>query len=229
MKLRPRQPFHPRSLGQTARAIPVSYTHLDVYKRQIRAYARERNVACLVRTKNMDHGFVRMDKLRVQQILMNIMSNAVKFSHEGGTVELDIECRELSGGRACDKFVKMCIRDSWEADHFVACMKAEDYDCAGVEDKLAKFISGLHTDFEFVSRIGVYAVDDPELDVSLMCDRALLALKSTKDDYSRRTAVYNESMRAALIEEQEIVGEMDRALEKRLSLIHIYTKQRMIS
>ena len=46
-----------------------------------------------------------MDKLRVQQILMNIMSNAVKFSHEGGTVELDIECRELSGGRACDKFV----------------------------------------------------------------------------------------------------------------------------
>lgn len=71
----------------------------------IRAYARERNVACLVRTKNMDHGFVRMDKLRVQQILMNIMSNAVKFSHEGGTVELDIECRELSGGRACDKLV----------------------------------------------------------------------------------------------------------------------------
>ena len=109
----------------------------------------------------------------------------------------------------------------WEADHFVACMKAEDYDCAGVEDKLAKFISGLHTDFEFVSRIGVYAVDDPELDVSLMCDRALLALKSIKDDYSRRTAFYNESMRASLIEEQEIVGEMDRALEKRQFVVYL--------
>ncbi|MDO4560975.1 MAG: transporter substrate-binding domain-containing protein [bacterium] len=71
----------------------------------LRAYAREKNVSIAVSKKNIEHGFVKIDKLRVQQILMNIMSNAVKFSPDGGRVELDIERCEQNGRTVCDKFV----------------------------------------------------------------------------------------------------------------------------
>ena len=109
----------------------------------------------------------------------------------------------------------------WEADHFVTCMAADDFDCGKIQTELVKFVSGKHPDFEFIPRIGVYEVDDPWLEVSLMCDRALLALKSIKGDYSLRAAYYDESMRASLIEEQEIVGEMDRALEKGQFVVYL--------
>lgn len=71
----------------------------------LRAYAREKNVSITVSQKNIKHGFFKIDKLRVQQILMNIMSNAVKFSPDGGRVELDIERCEQNDRTVCDKFV----------------------------------------------------------------------------------------------------------------------------
>jgi len=56
-------------------------------------------------------------------------------------------------------------------------------------------------------------VEDTTLDVSLMCDRALLALQSVKNNFTNRVAWYNGSMRDALIEEQELAAEMVAALE----------------
>lgn len=71
----------------------------------VRAYAKERNVTCSVRQKNVEHCMVKMDRIRVQQVILNIMSNAVKFSHENGTVELYIECYDRRDGVSYDKFV----------------------------------------------------------------------------------------------------------------------------
>ena len=48
---------------------------------------------------------VDIDGYQIGFIAFFDSAQAFFLSHEGGTVELDIECRELSGGRACDKFV----------------------------------------------------------------------------------------------------------------------------
>jgi signal transduction histidine kinase/ActR/RegA family two-component response regulator len=69
------------------------------------AYAKERSVSCSVSQRNLGVGFVRMDKLRVQQIILNIMSNAVKFSPVGGHVELYVECYDRQENVSRDKFV----------------------------------------------------------------------------------------------------------------------------
>ncbi len=109
----------------------------------------------------------------------------------------------------------------WEADHFVSCMPKDQFESEHVGELIAQFVSKFHADFEFVVRLGVYEVGDPKLDVALMCDRALLALRSIKNSYGTRVAYYDESMRAALMDEQEIINEMDRALEQGQFVVYL--------
>ncbi len=66
--------------------------------------------------------------------------------------------------------------------------------------------------FSIVLRFGVYQVDDIGIPVSTMCDRANLAIRSIKGKYNRYIALYDDSHRRQLLEEQEITGEMHAAL-----------------
>ena len=109
-------------------------------------------------------------------------------------------------------FDKM-IFGRWVADHFVGCMKIEDFNCNKMLEELERVIKSADFGFDIITRMGVYIVEDPSIDVSLMCDRALMALKSIKGDYSNRVAFYDEAMRANLIEEQQITNEMESALK----------------
>lgn len=100
----------------------------------------------------------------------------------------------------------------WEADHFVSCIERDRFDPENVLKRISNFVEGFFQGFKCVARLGVYVIDDPSLDVSLMCDRAMLALRSVKYSYVRQIAYYDESMRRSLIEEQEMAGEMEAAL-----------------
>ncbi len=59
---------------------------------------------------------------------------------------------------------------------------------------------------------GLYPVDDPNLSIEDMCDRATMALKSVEDSYITRFAYYTDSMLNDLMTEQRIVNEMEDAL-----------------
>ncbi len=61
--------------------------------------------------------------------------------------------------------------------------------------------------------IGRYYVDDINLSVSAMYDRAAMAKESVKGKYDKYIAVFDESMRNKLIQEQHIVSEMKTALD----------------
>ena len=56
-------------------------------------------------------------------------------------------------------------------------------------------------------------IDDTSLDVALMCDRALMALRTIKQRYNESYAYYDEVLRDKLILEQRIISEMAQALE----------------
>ena len=102
----------------------------------------------------------------------------------------------------------------WAGDHFVACMKIEDFNSNSLMNELDNVVKEARFGFDIILRMGVYVVEDTSIDVSLMCDRALLALKSIKGDYANRIAFYDEAMRASLIEEQQITVEMESALKE---------------
>lgn len=99
-----------------------------------------------------------------------------------------------------------------EADHFVFCVPADKFDpsccLADFIDHFTKF----QPNFVLSPRIGVYLIDNPALDVSLMCDRALMALRSAKNGSSQRVAYYNDSMRKLILEEQALIGDVESAL-----------------
>ena len=110
-----------------------------------------------------------------------------------------------------------------EGDHYIVCIEKSYIDM--YIEKFADFIKHAigknYPDFEIISRIGLYVVSDPELDINIMCDRALLALYSIKGTFSTSYAYYEDSMRQSLIEEQKIVKEVTLALQSDQFLLYL--------
>ncbi|MCR5685966.1 MAG: EAL domain-containing protein [Lachnospiraceae bacterium] len=109
----------------------------------------------------------------------------------------------------------------WSADHFVACLKLENFDCDRMVQLVDEASGKDDFGFEIVIRMGVYIVDEPQIDVALMCDRALLALRTIKGDYTKRVAFYDDEMRASLIEAQQITNDMENALAEGQFFIYL--------
>lgn len=102
------------------------------------------------------------------------------------------------------------------SDHFVCCLPQSECDPEGALALVDGWLKAYPVDFSFFVRLGVYDIDDPSLDVSLMTDRALMALHEAKTALQTSNLVrYNESMRDTVVKEQELVGEMAAALEAR--------------
>ncbi|RDB64522.1 PAS domain S-box protein [Gordonibacter sp. 28C] len=100
------------------------------------------------------------------------------------------------------------------ADHFVCCCPRSSFDPDALLAKFDEWFSSYRDDFTFFVRVGLYAIDDPTLDVNLMCDRALLALRSAKSGYAgSKYVLYDERLRSSVLKEQELAGEMIVALE----------------
>ncbi|MDO5574381.1 MAG: EAL domain-containing protein [bacterium] len=62
--------------------------------------------------------------------------------------------------------------------------------------------------------IGRYVVDEISLEPSAMYDRAVMAKESIKGRYDVHIAVYDAKMRDCILQEQEIAGEMKKALDE---------------
>lgn len=79
--------------------ISISRTNLqdtlDAVVHSINLKARERTVRVLTVYDAAVPEFAETDSRRLQQILYNLLGNAVKFSNEGGTVELKLEIRNV--------------------------------------------------------------------------------------------------------------------------------------
>ena len=57
----------------------------------IRAQANQHHQKFLIRTEKIMHHGIIADAVRMRQILLNILSNAVKYTPDGGSITLDIE------------------------------------------------------------------------------------------------------------------------------------------
>lgn len=81
--------------------------------------------------------------------------------------------------------------------------------------KSKDFLNGIDKAFSFpvVSHVGVYEVTERELPVSVMCDRARMAIHTIKEDYHKRIAYYDGKLRAEIVREQELIRDFDKALE----------------
>ena len=106
-----------------------------------------------------------------------------------------------------------CAR--FEADRFAICTTAEyiDENIGGIEQFLIGKDSWNCLNYPIFLHAGFCLIDDKDIPVDLLCDRANMALQEVKGNYITRWNYYNDSLKKSMLIEQELINEMDHALE----------------
>ena len=100
-------------------------------------------------------------------------------------------------------------------DSFGICVPEKHFDRKWMEEQLSGFAVREETsEYRLLIHVGVYRVTDRSLNVSVMYDRAKLAVESIQDDYHFHIAWYEESMRDRVVWNRLISGELNTALEE---------------
>lgn len=99
-----------------------------------------------------------------------------------------------------DHFVMLVPKRRFNEEAFVSAIKSK-----------MEYLSSFS--YNLVSHMGVYEVDDLTIPVSVMCDRAFLALKSIKSDYKSAVAYYNDGLRLEVLQMQTLMNELPLALK----------------
>ncbi|MGN0941557.1 MAG: EAL domain-containing protein [Selenomonadaceae bacterium] len=78
--------------------------------------------------------------------------------------------------------------------------------------------------YRIVLHFGIFPVTDHHMSVTMMCDRAMLALMKAKRDGVHDFCVYDDTMRHHIVAEQAIVNEMSEALTRGDFLLYLQPK-----
>ena len=114
-----------------------------------------------------------------------------------------------------------------DADHFALCVP---YSERVLEEMLAtshEDLAAFELSFDVVISFGVYVVSDRTLGVDAMIDRAALAQRTVKGKYLQHVAYYDEKMRDALLDEQELTSQMAGALASGQFQVYFQPKIRL--
>lgn len=119
------------------------------------------------------------------------------------------------------------ICSHFHADQFACMIECDwEYTEAMFQNACARINAQSQTQ-DIVMKWGVYHVEDREVPVEQMCDRALLAAQSIKGQYKKYFACYDDVLRRRLLLEQEIVDGMEPALAAGQFEIYLQPKYRI--
>lgn len=143
---------------------------------------------------------------------------------------------DLYGAKVGDDLLNACadiFRD--RSDNYIICGRTgpdifafllkhiDDYsnfEFSSLDSDLAEL--GINLNIQL--RHGIYMVEDKELPVSIMCDRACIAASSIKGIYGVSYKIYDEKMRQKTLDEQFIISNMKRALKNGQFKVHFQPK-----
>lgn len=100
------------------------------------------------------------------------------------------------------------------SDTFGFCFSSREFDADMAEKYMSEFlISKENITHKVVIHEGVYEVTERQIDVSVMFDRAKIALETIKGDYKKHIALYDDAMREKALLDQTIALEIPAAIE----------------
>lgn len=134
---------------------------------------------------------------RLLQYLARIMTG---FARENGGI-----CGRISG----DCFVMLLVRKNGYEE------------MVGYVDKA---MERYPLQMKIVVHFGIYQIEDRTIDVTVMYDRAVLAVKRIKGKYGEAYAYFDDSMRNELLLEKEITNSMQQALADGEFLVYLQPK-----
>ncbi len=114
--------------------------------------------------------------------------------------------------------IRFMAKEGWvygrlTGDRFAVCLPKDDFSekkFLEQADKLSRLSENYI--FKIQLHMGVYDISDRNLRVSVMCDRANLAIQTIKDSYENCVAHYQENLRQDFLNEQKMINEFDFAL-----------------
>ncbi|MDE7230984.1 MAG: EAL domain-containing protein [Oscillospiraceae bacterium] len=100
-------------------------------------------------------------------------------------------------------------------DRFALCMPRKRFnkEIFATEVRNLSHLLGNST-YRIHVHIGVYDIVDKDIEPSLMCDRAFMAIATIKSSFTNMIAFYNDDIREATLEEQKVTGEFSTALHE---------------
>lgn len=101
-----------------------------------------------------------------------------------------------------------------ENDVFACCLPYKEENIDLLVNALQLKLKRANKDYNIKMSYGVYIINDYDMDVSEMYDRAFLAAKSCKGKFVENVVYYDESMIENMRQEQYIINEVNRALEE---------------
>lgn len=97
-------------------------------------------------------------------------------------------------------------------------------DISLIENEVLDWFASYPLDQAVVPAIGVNVVEEPSVPVSVMCDRAILALNSIKGNYIKHIAEYHNDIRNDVLEELEIFSGAEKALKEKQFEVYFQPK-----
>ena len=113
--------------------------------------------------------------------------------------------------KCCSRDGEVCARIY--ADHYACLMTGADIDeiKGRVEIQNETYKCAEPGKYIMLS-YGIYEIKDRSIPVSIMCDRALAAKRTVKEDYRNLIAVYDEKLHFQQIEDSELIASMDSGI-----------------
>lgn len=107
-----------------------------------------------------------------------------------------------------------CVYGRLAGDTFGVFMPKEDFNAEGVEERLGTFaVSDGKVEHHLLIHLGIYEITERDIDISVMLDRAHLALSSISDIYKTHIAYYDNKLRDKILWDQRISSGLREAIE----------------
>ena len=147
---------------------------------------------------------------------------------------------EVFGRSAGDKLLKdfarflIGLHDTEEgifcrayADTFYICMPTKKEFYYELDEKIKQYFSNYPLPVHISTKIGVYSVEEKDISVEEMCDRAFLAMEDASQNGTGQISFYNETLHEKLIMEHKILESVKEALKNHDFLMYLQPKVEM--
>jgi len=114
------------------------------------------------------------------------------------------------------EFSTRCLYGRLGGDTFGVLIPADEFDSAKLEEELSGFVvNDGAVEYHVPLHLGVYLITSADTDVSVMFDRAHLALSMIKEEYQTHIAMYDDTIRSQVLWDQHITAQLHEALTMR--------------
>ncbi len=129
--------------------------------------------------------------------------------------EVEQSCDSVAGYMGGDDFVIILPED--------LCILKD------LEEEINEYARQYGGNAGFLPAFGIYPIEDLSLPVSMMYDRAAIALNSVKGNYAKRIGWYDPGMKRKMENDQVLLSEIQRALEKKEFIFYVQPQCNMLT